>query len=170
MKWCAYQENCDHNERTKLFDSIQMLFAESKGKRTKLRQAERAKFGNTRLSVNGVFACIVSTQEQRTQTLLQSQNLQLKKLKLEGLLHSLSTLPRQNTPYFFTAYLSTKWYEAQNTHSPLGGLLLSRLKYLWVRTFLPRPGRKKTLRKIKENESWDAALLNYKTSFHFIVF
>lgn len=31
VKWWAYQDNCDHNERTKLFHSIQMLFVESEG-------------------------------------------------------------------------------------------------------------------------------------------
>lgn len=101
---CVYQENCDHNGNKVVSFYSNALW---RVKRV-MHKAEAGRTSKAQPSGNGAFACIVGTQEWRTHTLLQSGNLHLKQLKIAGLLHSLSTLPRQNTPCFFAAYPSTK--------------------------------------------------------------
>lgn len=130
---------------------------------------EGVKFENTRLSVDRVFAYIIRTHGERTQTPLLiggSSPQTTKACRIAAFpfhppwarIHPVSLLP----------YLSTKWCEVQSSHGHTGGLLLSLLKSTcFVSKYIsPLAIKKATLRKIKECESWDGAYWITKLPFN----
>lgn len=127
MKWCVYQENCDHNGN-KVVSFYSNALQRVKRVMHKAEAGRMSKVGKHQAISEWSICMHCKYPGVENSTPLRSGDLHLKQRKLAGLLHTLSTLPRKNKPCYFTAYLSTKRCESQNTHSPTVGFLLSMLK------------------------------------------